>query len=172
MLSSPRALRRFPQMIPVVTRIGRATVVLCTGATAIVGCPMYSDDCDSRDDCATGFYCESFSRRCQPQSRVEPVGCTRPDACDLGETCTPNFECQPGSCDYHGCVQGYACSVVDSAHACVANGGDAGADAGLSDGGPGDSGPRDSGPRDSGPRDSGPGDAGPSSSDAGADASL
>lgn len=136
-------------MIPVlarsgVARIGRATVVLCTGATALVGCPMYSDDCDSRDDCATGYYCERFSERCQPLTRVEPVGCTRPDQCDIGETCTAKFECLPGSCDYHGCATGYVCRVVDSAHTCVADIGDAGAstnDAGaLTDAGRGDAG--------------------------------
>jgi hypothetical protein len=105
---------------------------------------MYSDDCDSRDDCATGFYCERFSHRCQPLSRVEPVGCTRPDQCDIGETCTANFECLPGSCDYHGCASGYVCRVVDSAHTCVATTGDAGAstnDAGIrTDAGPSDAG--------------------------------
>ncbi|HWO10467.1 MAG TPA: hypothetical protein VNN80_13340 [Polyangiaceae bacterium] len=114
-------------MIPAIARIGRATVVLCSGATALYGCPMYSDECESRDDCAAGFYCEHFSQRCQPISQVEPVGCTRPDQCTAGETCTPDFACQPGSCDYHGCVSGYVCRVVDSAHTCVA--GTGGADA-------------------------------------------
>jgi hypothetical protein len=127
-----------------VTQIGRAAILLCTGATILVGCPMYSVDCDSRDDCATGFYCDRFSQRCQPISQGEPVGCTRPDQCAVGETCTRNFECLPGSCDYHGCASGYICAVVDSAHTCVANMGDAGpgtndagplTDAGVSDAG-------------------------------------
>jgi hypothetical protein len=139
-------------MIPALARIGRATVVLCTGATALVGCPMYSDDCDSRDDCATGFYCERYGKRCQPLPQVEPVGCTRPDQCAIGETCTANFECLPGSCDYHGCASGHVCTVVDSAHTCVAT--DAGAstnDAGtLTDAGPTDAGTNDAGVSDAG----------------------
>jgi hypothetical protein len=141
-------------MFPGIARIGRAALVLCTGATALVGCPMYSDDCDSRDDCATGFYCDRYSQRCQPVAQDEPVGCTRPDQCAIGETCTPQLECLPGSCDYHGCASGYICSVVDSVHTCVSNGGDAG----RLDGGTVDAGPSDAG-------------ADASVSDAGADAS-
>jgi hypothetical protein len=114
-------------MIPAIARIGRATFVLGIGATTLHGCPMYTDECESRDDCAAGFYCERFSQRCQPLSGVEPVGCTRPDHCGPGETCTPDFACRPGSCDYHGCASGYACRVVDGAHTCVAGSADASA---------------------------------------------
>lgn len=148
-------------MISRVVRIGRTTVVLCIGATALLcGCPMYSADCDSRDDCAAGFYCDSFSERCEPLSQLEPVGCTRPEQCAFGETCTPNSECRPGSCDYHGCVRGYACSVVDSVHTCVAPG-----DAGNNPGGDAGS--------STGPDAGSPGnDAGTRPTDAGADASL
>lgn len=83
----------------------------------LAGCPIYEDECDSRNDCARGYACDQFSRRCEPVS-LEP-GCRRPDQCALGETCTPDFTCRPGSCDFHGCVRGYVCGVVDSAHACV-----------------------------------------------------
>jgi hypothetical protein len=97
---------------------------LFTGATILLGCPLYSDDCDGPSDCASGFYCDQFSQRCQPI--LDEVGCSRPEQCEPGETCTPDFACRPGSCDYHGCVTGYRCGVVDSAHTCVAITSDAG----------------------------------------------
>jgi hypothetical protein len=116
-------------------RAGRALFALCAGATVLIGCPLYSDDCDGRSDCASGFYCDQFSRRCQPV--LGEPGCSRPAQCELGETCTPDFVCRPGSCDYHGCVTGYRCGVVDSAHTCVP----AMSDAGPSDAAvPGDAG--------------------------------
>jgi hypothetical protein len=126
----------------------RSICALCAGATVLIGCPLYSDDCDGANDCASGFYCEQFSQRCQPI--LDEVGCSRPQQCGSGETCTPDFVCRPGSCDYHGCVTGYRCGVVDSAHACVPVGGDAGpADAateGAGDAAPaGDSGPDSAG---------------------------
>jgi hypothetical protein len=105
-------------------RFGRALLVAFGGVTILIGCPLYSDDCDGQRDCASGFYCESFSRRCQPL--LDEVGCSRPEQCELGETCTPDFVCRPGSCGYHGCVTGYRCGVVDSAHTCVAIALDAG----------------------------------------------
>jgi hypothetical protein len=135
-------------------RAARALLALCAGVTVLIGCPLYSDDCGDRGDCASGFYCDPSSQRCRPL--VDELACSRPEQCELGETCTPEFTCRPGSCDYHGCVAGYRCGVVDSAHACVpietepgpadaavlapADGGDAAAepgDAGL-DGGAGD----------------------------------
>jgi hypothetical protein len=141
-----------------IEKLGRAALVLCGGATALVGCPLYADDCDELDDCASGFYCDQFSRRCQPV--LDAVGCVRPSECEVGETCTPDFVCRPGSCDYHGCVNGYRCSVPDSAHACVTAGdagpADAAADTSLGDAtvedasvdaaaGPGDAGTAESG---------------------------
>jgi hypothetical protein len=105
-------------------RAGRVSLALCAGATVLIGCPLYSDDCEGRSDCASGFYCDQFSRRCQPV--LDEPGCSRPAQCEPGETCTPDFVCRPGSCDYHGCVTGYRCGVVDSAHACVPATGDAG----------------------------------------------
>lgn len=132
----------------------------------LAGCPIYEDQCDSRNDCARGYACDQFSRRCEPVS-LEP-GCRRPDQCDVGETCTPDFTCRPGSCDFHGCVRGYVCGVVDSAHACVLD-----SDAAVSDSAapnPIDSG---TGGGDAGPIDAGdtapPNDAG---SDAAADSSI
>jgi hypothetical protein len=113
-------------------RAGRALFALCAGATVLIGCPLYSDDCDSRNDCASGFYCEQFSQRCQPI--LDQPSCARPEQCEPGETCTPDFVCRPGSCDFHDCVTGYRCGVVDSAHTCVAITGDAGlSGAGLPD---------------------------------------
>jgi hypothetical protein len=117
-------------MFPI-EKLWRTALVLCGGATALAGCPLYEDDCDELDDCASGFYCDSYNR-CQPV--LDEVGCVRPSECELGETCTPDFVCRPGSCDYHGCVSGYRCSIVDSAHACVTAGVDAGpADASVED---------------------------------------
>lgn len=83
----------------------------------LLGCPLYDDECDRQDDCASGFRCDRFSQRCEPA--VVDIGCRRPDQCLTGETCTPDFSCRPGSCDFHGCVTGYRCGVVDSAYACV-----------------------------------------------------
>jgi len=105
---------------------GRVLLALCAVATVLIGCPLYSDDCDGRSDCASGFYCEQFSRRCQPI--LDEPGCVRPSQCEVGETCTPDFACRPGSCDYHGCVRGYTCGVVDSAHTCVLATADAGSE--------------------------------------------
>lgn len=98
-------------------RAGRALVALCGAAAILIGCPLYSDECDSRNDCASGFLCDPFSRQCEPI--LDAIGCARPGECEVGETCTPDFVCRPGSCDYHGCVRGYRCGVVDFAHTCV-----------------------------------------------------
>lgn len=105
-------------------RAGRGLIALCGGATILIGCPLYSDECDSRNDCASGFYCDQFSLRCEPV--LDAIGCVRPNQCEVGETCTPDFVCRPGSCDYHGCVRGYRCGVVDFIHSCVPVGSDDG----------------------------------------------
>lgn len=144
----------------------------------LLGCPLYADECDSPNDCGQGFRCDRFSQRCEPA--VDQIGCRRPDECLTGETCTPSFACRPGSCDFHGCVAGYRCGVVDSAHACVREGAD-NADGGLADaaspaaplGSGGDSGAGDSGAAGapaSGAADGGPIDSGLNG--APADASL
>jgi len=108
---------RMPDRPPLSKRAARALFALCGGATILLGCPLYSDECDSRNDCASGFYCDRFSRQCEPI--LDAIGCSRPSQCELGETCTPDLVCRPGSCDYHGCVRGYRCGIVDSAHTCV-----------------------------------------------------
>lgn len=110
-----QAARRAPRSF--IGQAGRVLLALCGVATVLMGCPLYSDSCDGRSDCASGFYCEQFSQRCQPI--LDPVGCVRPSQCEVGETCTPDFACRPGSCDFHGCVRGYTCGVVDSSHTCV-----------------------------------------------------
>jgi hypothetical protein len=114
-------------MFPTIVKIGRLLFVLCAGATVLMGCPLYSNDCSERDDCASGFYCDPYSLRCE--AAPQPAGCSRPDQCGIGETCTPDFICRPGSCDYHGCVHGYRCGVEDSVHTCLSVSEDAGADA-------------------------------------------
>ena len=137
-------------------RLARVAFVLCAGATALAGCPLYSD-CDDRDDCASGYYCSQFSRRCVLNSRG--IECVRPSECGPGETCTPEFVCRPGSCDFHGCVDGYRCGVVDSAHTCVSEVADAGpVDASL----PAE--PADAAATD--PLDASSGDAGDAATDA------
>jgi hypothetical protein len=95
----------------------------------LLGCPLYDEDCSNGQDCAGGFTCDRYRERCVPIATV-PV-CDRPEQCGASETCTPDAVCRPGSCDYHGCVAGYTCSIVAGAHACVpsALGHDAGADA-------------------------------------------
>jgi hypothetical protein len=107
-------------------RAGGALFVLCGVVTTLIGCPLYSDDCDSQNDCASGFYCDRFSGDCEPI--LDAIGCVRPSECGAGETCTPDFLCRPGSCDYHGCVRGYRCGVVDFAHTCVPAGDDIGSE--------------------------------------------
>src|SRR3954471_5183247 len=114
-------------MSPVVVKTGRLLFLLCTGATVLLGCPLYSEECSEADDCASGFYCNQYRQRCEPV--YQPLGCSGPDQCGPGETCTPDFVCRPGSCDYHGCVSGYRCGVVDSVHSCVSLTEDAGLDA-------------------------------------------
>lgn len=122
-------------------RAGRVLFALCSAATILIGCPLYSDSCDSRSDCASGFYCDSLSQECQPI--LDAISCVRPSQCEVGETCTPDFVCRPGSCDYHGCVRGYRCGVVDFVHTCVRVSDDTGGedasvsptDAGTGDGG-------------------------------------
>ncbi len=92
----------------------------------LLGCPLYDDDC-SGQGCAAGFACDRFSQRCV--AVTGSPSCVRPDQCAAAETCTPDFLCRPGSCDYHGCVSGYICGVVDGAHACVSRARDAGSEA-------------------------------------------
>lgn len=82
-----------------------------------LGCPLYEEQCDSRNDCAAGYRCDRFSQRCEPVG--EQSGCVRPEQCGASETCTPDFVCRPGSCDYYGCVSGYRCDAVQGVHACV-----------------------------------------------------
>jgi hypothetical protein len=127
----------------------------------LAGCPIYEDECDSRNDCARGYACNRYSQRCEPVS-LEP-GCRRPDQCEVGETCTPDFTCRPGSCEFHGCVGGYVCAVVDSTHACVLD-----ADAAVSDSAAPSPVDASIGNGDSGP---GPVDAASDASDAASDAS-
>src|SRR5690349_18268414 len=86
----------------------------------LLGCPLYDEDCSGGQECAAGFRCEGYTQRCVPIPTLPT--CARPEECGASETCTPAGECRPGSCDYHGCVAGYTCSIVDGAHACVAAG--------------------------------------------------
>jgi hypothetical protein len=131
-------------------RAGRALLALCSAATILIGCPLYSDSCDSRNDCASGFYCDQFSHDCEPM--LDAISCIRPSQCEVGETCTPELVCRPGSCDFHGCVRGYRCGIVDFAHTCVPADDDTGSpdastspppDAGELDAGAGDATPAD-----------------------------
>src|SRR5512138_2307194 len=84
----------------------------------LLGCPLYDEDCTDGQDCAAGFACDHYSQRCVPLPTVP--ACARPEECGASETCTPDGVCRPGSCDYHGCVAGYTCSIVDGVHACIA----------------------------------------------------
>lgn len=95
----------------------------------LLGCPLYDEDCSSGQDCAQGFRCESYTQRCVPIPTLST--CLGPQECGASETCAPDGVCRPGSCDYHGCVAGYTCSIVDGVHACVAAG-TMGQDAGVS----------------------------------------
>jgi hypothetical protein len=99
-------------------RISRRVVGVAGGfvwAAALIGCPLYEDDCTG--NCARGYECEPYSGACVPIG-AEPA-CTRPGQCGAAETCTPEFVCRPGSCTNYGCVSGFQCGVVDGAHACV-----------------------------------------------------
>jgi hypothetical protein len=87
----------------------------------LLGCPLYDEDCSGGQDCADGFTCDGYSQRCIPLPALLPT-CAGPEQCGASETCAPDAVCRPGSCDYHGCVAGYTCSIVDGVHACVAGG--------------------------------------------------
>jgi hypothetical protein len=96
----------------------------------LLGCPLYDEDCSGGQDCAAGFACDSYRQRCVPLPTVS--SCARPEECGASETCTPDGVCRPGSCDYHGCVAGYTCSIVEGVHTCAASGASAtGQDAGT-----------------------------------------
>jgi hypothetical protein len=112
--------------------VSLAGVSLGGVATLLLGCPIYADDCQSEGDCASGFRCDRFTARCEPNPRAS--NCRSPEECESGETCAPDFVCRPGSCDFHGCVEGYECGVVDAIHACVLIGA-TGSDGGVSDAG-------------------------------------
>lgn len=108
---------------------GRLLFVTFLLGGLLLGCPLYDEDCSDSQGCALGFACDRLSNRCVA---VEvPPSCMRPQDCAAAETCTPDFACRPGSCDFHGCVSGFTCGVVDGAHACVASLVDAGVDAGA-----------------------------------------
>lgn len=116
-------------MLRITEKIARHALMVGGAMALLLGCPLYEDDCDSRNDCARGFRCDLFSQRCEPI--LDEPGCRRPDQCAAGETCAPDFVCRPGSCQFHGCVSGYRCDVVDSAHACVLANAAGGADAAV-----------------------------------------
>ena len=104
--------------------VARAFLLL---GTSLLGCPLYDEDCSDGSGCARGFECDRFSQHCV--AMVEESTCTRPEQCAAAETCTPDFVCRPGSCDFYGCVDGYTCGVVAGAHACVPSAMAGGADA-------------------------------------------
>ena len=104
--------------------VARAFLLL---GTSLLGCPLYDEDCSDGSGCARGFECDRFSQRYV--AIVEEPTCTRPEECAAAETCTPDFACRPGSCDFYGCVDGFTCGVVDGAHACVPSAGNAGVEA-------------------------------------------
>jgi hypothetical protein len=95
----------------------------------LLGCPLYDENCSGGQECAAGFRCDDYIERCVPIPTLPT--CTAPEQCGASETCAPDGECRPGSCDYHGCVAGYTCSIVDGVHACVATS-SIGQDAGVS----------------------------------------
>lgn len=103
-----------------IAKVWRSTLVVGGAAALLLGCPLYEDTCDSRNDCTIGYQCNRFTQRCE--ENVLEVGCLRPDQCGPGETCTPDFTCRPGSCQFHGCVRGFRCDVQDGAHACLPDG--------------------------------------------------
>lgn len=136
-------------------------------AGTLLGCPLYDKECSSSQGCALGFTCDRMSQRCVA---IEvPPSCTRPEDCGAAETCTPDFACRPGSCDFHGCVSGFRCGVVDGAHACVADVTDAGAEPAADAATPGADAAVPSGPSDAGDAGGEPGgisDAGDAAVDA------
>jgi len=87
-----------------------AQAVLLLLGSSLLGCPRSDQDCSDGRGCAS----------------VESPACSRPEQCLIAETCTPDFVCRPGSCDFYGCVDGFTCGVVDGAHACVPSAGSAG----------------------------------------------
>jgi hypothetical protein len=118
---------------PGVLRPGGGLALSSVLALMLFGCPIYDDKCSSRNDCASGYQCDSQANRCILVGLPLP-GCTSPAQCSAGETCTPDFECRPGSCDVHGCVAGYRCSQPDGVYTCTSTR-DASADASDADAG-------------------------------------
>ena len=56
---------------------------MCSGAALLfAGCPLY-EDCDSSSDCASGYFCDRFSGRCE-QVAVS-IGCNGPEDCGSAE---------------------------------------------------------------------------------------
>jgi hypothetical protein len=120
----PGVIARPEPLARLVDGAGKLLFVTFLLGGALLGCPLYDEDCSDGRGCARGYACDRFSNRCEPVA--VPPSCVRPEDCAAAETCTPDFACRPGSCDFHGCVSGFTCGVVDGAHACVASLGDAG----------------------------------------------
>ena len=88
----------------------RTALGVCS--VAVLGCPLYSDDCVGH--CAPGYRCEPDTGACSPIDRAPPV-CMSSEQCGPSETCAADFTCRPRSCADLGCERAPDASAPDAA---------------------------------------------------------
>ena len=95
--------------------------LLLAAALAVVGCPVYDDECVDDSGCGPGATCHLPTRECV--STEDPNGalsrCTRPNECNAGQTCDRFGRCRTERCGEVGCVRGYRCEVQDGFEHCM-----------------------------------------------------
>jgi hypothetical protein len=103
--------------------------LLLAAALAVVGCPVYDDECVDDSGCGPGATCHLPTRECV--SSDDPNGelrrCTRPAECATGETCDRFGRCRTERCGEVGCVSGYQCQVQEGFEHCMRAPGSGGA---------------------------------------------
>jgi hypothetical protein len=114
----------------------RSSLSLLIGsALAVVGCPVYDDDCSEDSGCGAGYVCHLPSRECvsTEDPTATPVRCARPSDCEPGDTCDRFGRCRRETSGEVGCVSGYTCEVETAIEHCMrdlgggCNGGESGA---------------------------------------------
>jgi hypothetical protein len=95
--------------------------LLLASALAVVGCPVYDDECVDDSGCGPGAVCHLPTRECVLSSDPDHMlpRCTRPSECDTAETCDRFGRCRAESCVDVGCVSGYRCAVQEGFEHCM-----------------------------------------------------
>jgi hypothetical protein len=114
----------------------RSSLSLLIGsALAVVGCPVYDDDCSEDSGCGPGYVCHLPSRECvsTEDPTATPVRCARPSDCEPGDTCDRFGRCRRETCGEVGCVSGYTCEVETAIEHCMGDvgGGGTGGESGA-----------------------------------------